>query len=292
MNDLIENQINKYTQGNNIKNRLLLSESFDIRCEKITLKNNEIFVVKYYIKQNTGFNSIISEANSLEYLLQKFPSMFPSIKYMSDNLLIISYIEHNNIKNENFQIYLAKEILKLHKMTNDKYGFKFDAQIGGLKQSNIYETNWISFFGEKRLNMIFEKINNENPMPTLINTKIKKLLKNLNNYLPNKTNISLLHGDLWEGNILFNNGKFAGFIDPGIYFGHNELEIAYLTWFKLVDKKFLDYYSNFIKIDKNYYDYEPIYQLYYSLLNVHLWNRNKYIKDVNNLLNKIFKHRD
>ena len=117
-------------------------------------------------------------------------------------------------------------------------------------------------------------------------------MKNIENYLPKKTNISLLHGDLWSGNILFNDGKLAGLIDPGIYFGHNELEIAYLTWFKFVDNKFLNFYSNTLNIDKYFYKYEPIYQLYFSLLNVSLWDRNFYLKDVNKLLNKIFKHKD
>ena len=134
--------------------------------------------------------------------------------------------------------------------------------------------------------MIFEKINKNNSMPKDINKKIEKLIRNIENYLPKTPNISLLHGDLWEGNILFNNGKLAGLIDPGIYFGHNELEIAYLTWFKLVDEEFLDFYSNTIQIDKNFHKYEPIYQLYFSLLNVYLWNRN-YINDVKNLLKKI-----
>ena len=96
-----------------------------------------------------------------------------------------------------------------------------------------------------------------------------------------------MHGDLWEGNILFDDGNFAGFIDPGIYFGHNELEIAYLTWFKYVDHRFLDYYSNIIRIDNYFYKYETIYQLYFSLLNVKLWDRDFYLKDTNSLLNKI-----
>ena len=41
-----------------------------------------------------------------------------------------------------------------------------------------------------------------------------------------------------------------------------------------------------IKIDKEYYNYEPIYQLYYSLLNVYLWDRS-YIEDVRKLLERI-----
>ena len=89
-------------------------------------------------------------------------------------------------------------------------------------------------------------------------------------------------------NILFNDEKFVGFIDPGSFYGHNELEIAYLTWFnpKFISSDFLSRDNCFIKIDKDFFKYEPIYQLYYSLLNVLLWDRN-YIKDVQRLLNNI-----
>ena len=59
-------------------------------------------------------------------------------------------------------------------------------------------------------------------------------------------------------------------------------------FFKYVNGKFIDHYSNSIKIEKSYFEYEPIYQLYFCLLNVHLWSR-KYIKKTKNLLDVIFK---
>ena len=64
--------------------------------------------------------------------------------------------------------------------------------------------------------------------------------------------------------------------------------MAYLRWFNpdFVDENFLEKYSNFINLADDYLIYEPIYQLYYSLLNVHLWDR-IYIKDVKRLLKKI-----
>ena len=288
VNILIENQINKFISEKTITKREVLSEAFNMKCEKIFLDTKEIFVAKYYTLKNKNFNSIVSESNSLNYLSKRFPELFPMIKYKSKDLLIINFIKNNNKKNKDYQKNLAEEILNLHLVTNDKYGFHFDAQIGGLRQSNKYESNWVNFFREKRLNMIFEKINESMSMPNSINKKIEKLLKNLENHIPKNPKVSLLHGDLWSGNILFNNGKLVGLIDPGIYFGHNELEISYLTWFKFIDQKFLNHYSKIFKIDKYYSTYEPIYQLYFSLLNIHLWSR-KYIKDSETLLNQIYQ---
>ena len=287
MISLVENQINNFILGKAIVKRELLSNALNMKCEKITLNTKEDFVIKYYEKKDNSFNSILSETNSLAYLSNIFPELFPQIKYQSKDLLIINFIKNNGIKNLNYQNILANEISKLHKISNNKFGFNFDAQIGGLKQSNKYDSNWVNFFREKRLNMIFETINKNNPMPETINNKIEKLLKNLENHIPKNPKISLLHGDLWSGNILFNNGKLVGLIDPGIYFGHNELEISYLTWFNYIDKKFLNYYSEIFPIDKYFLHYEPIYQLYFSLLNVHLWSR-KYIKDSDFLLDKIY----
>ena len=78
------------------------------------------------------------------------------------------------------------------------------------------------------------------------------MFKNMKNLIPDKPKARLLHGDLWEGNILFKKKKFIGFIDPGSFFGHNEMEIAYLRWFNpsFIDINFLDKYNDYIKIEK------------------------------------------
>ena len=286
MNKLIENQLKKNFINKKIISRKIISTTFNIQCEKITLNNNKTFIAKYYTKKNKNFNSIKSEANSLIFLSKKFSSLFPSLKFYSNNLLLVDYIMHVNIKKGDYQIILAKKILRLHNVSNKYYGFDFDTQIGGLRQPNQYEANWLSFFRDKRLNMIFEIINSSNPMPKKINIQIEKLIKDLENRIPKYPKISLLHGDLWEGNILFNKGKLVALIDPGVFFGHNEFEIAYLTWFKYVDTLFLETYSNFIKIEKNFAKYESIYQLYYCLLNIHLWS-GEYINEAAKLLKKI-----
>ena len=125
-------------------------------------------------------------------------------------------------------------------------------------------------------------------MGNFINEKINYILKNIKNFIPENPTPRLLHGDLWEGNIIFNNKNFIGFIDPGSFYGHNEMEVAYLRWFNpsFIDSKFLGKYNDYIKLEKNYLDYEIIYQLYYALCNVALWDRS-YIKETEKLLIKL-----
>ena len=281
-------EIEKLLDNKKIIDSKLLSDSFGINCLKIVTSDSKEFIVKYYYKNNDEFNAIKSETDNLLFFNRQKFNQFPSIINYNDNLLIMSYINNDDDQPNQTNDDLLNSIISLHSKKSEDYGFSFDTQIGGLRQINSSSKNWLEFYRDKRLNYIFDLVNKNQPMDETINTKIDLLIKKIDNFIPNQPTPSLLHGDLWEGNILFKNKKFVGFIDPGSFYGHNELEVSYLRWFnpKFIDEKFLDKYSDHIKIDKYYLEYEPIYKLYYSLLNVYLWDR-VYVKDVHNLLSKI-----
>lgn len=279
--------IEKYLNKKIVESRLL-SNSFNINCFRILTEDKNKFVVKFYRYKNSNFNAIKSEGKNLEFFNKIKCNYFPKVIFCNNKYLIMSFIENNNKKPNHTQSIFMKCIISIHSFASSNYGFDFNTQIGGVEQNNSKNSDWVKFYGKQRLEYIYDLICKKDPMDKNINDKIELILKKLDNFIPNKPNISLLHGDLWEGNILFNNLKFVGLIDPGSFYGHNELEIAYLRWFNpsFVDYKFLKKYNDYIKLGESYLEYEPIYQLYYSLLNVYLWDRN-YVKDVNRLIKKI-----
>jgi fructosamine-3-kinase len=113
------------------------------------------------------------------------------------------------------------------------------------------------------------------------------LASRLGDYLTEPAHPSLLHGDLWTGNVLVKSGRIAGFVDPAIYFGHPEIELAFTTMFGTFGDVFFDAYEALSPLAPGFQDVRlDIYNLYPSLVHVRLFG-SSYLGGIERTLSRL-----
>ena len=184
--------------------------------------------------------------------------------------------------NADTSIFLSKEDLN----KENKFGFLQDNYIGRNKQNNSVKTSWIDFFRENRLEVQFKLAQNyfsENYFP-----KITKLLDNLENFLVAPNQPSLLHGDLWKGNILCAKNSEPYLIDPACYIGHNETDIAMTELFGAFPNYFYSAYNEIKPIDSEYSNRRDLYNLYHVLNHLNLFGQS-YLEPAKAIIDRYIK---
>ncbi|MBT8191292.1 MAG: fructosamine kinase family protein, partial [Bacteroidia bacterium] len=87
---------------------------------------------------------------------------------------------------------------------------------------------------------------------------------------------SLLHGDLWNGNYLIDKSGTPYLIDPAVYYGHSEVDIAMTKLFGGFGDSFYQAYHTIIPLDDKSHARIEVYKLYYLLVHLNLFGRSYY----------------
>ena len=98
------------------------------------------------------------------------------------------------------------------------------------------------------------------------------LLKEMPNIFPVEKP-SALHGDLWSGNFLCDEKKKAVFIDPAVYFGHREVDLAMSMLFGGFSKEFYSIYDEEFPLLEGFLNRKEYYNLYPLLIHLNLFGR-------------------
>ena len=127
----------------------------------------------------------------------------------------------------------------------------------------------------------------EKPFSINIYSNFEKLFKLLPNLLPLEKP-SLLHGDLWNGNYLVNNKGEPTLIDPSIYYGSREVDIAMTKLFGGFPKEFYASYNLEFPLREKWEDRVDIWNLYPLLVHANLFGSG-YLKQIQSILKKYIR---
>ncbi len=203
----------------------------------------------------------------------------PKVIDQQGAFLLLEYIPATESLCASSQRHLAEITFAMHQYRAKSYGFIHDNYIGTLPQPNPQDDSWSDFFKTHRLAYITQLLFDNAKIQQGFYDRMCRFLNDLSLFIPAHPPISLLHGDLWTGNILCHERKVQALIDPAIFYGHAEQDLAYSTLFNTTDQHFFDAYHALSPIDSEFWSLrKDIYILWPILCHVH-WFGSSYIAD-------------
>ncbi len=220
------------------------------------------------------------EANGLKEILKTESIRVPKVLFVDTDLLLLEFIEEGR-KDKDFFSRFGLQLANLHSKTSSKFGFKENNFIGATPQVNMVsktETiNWCDFYYNKRLLYQYELaeknglVGNELKNGFLIlESRIEEILEG------SEENPSLLHGDLWNGNFLCDQDSNPCIMDPAVYYGHRETDIAMTKLFGGFPNEFYRAYQKANPLPQGFDYRENIYMLYHVLNHLNLFGNSYY----------------
>ena len=166
---------------------------------------------------------------------------------------------------------LGAGLAQLHRVTAKQYGLDHDNFIGANPQQNKQTDNWVTFFAERRLGYQMELAARNGALNSRRRQLLESLLVRLVDLLPATPPASLLHGDLWGGNWITAQSGEPALIDPAVYYGHREAELAFTELFGGFSDHFYGAYNNAWPLDRGYKQRKDLYNLYHLLNHLNLF---------------------
>ena len=236
-----------------------------------------------------GVDVLKTEFESLKIINELLPSLYPQAllfdRSQGEGGLIMQFHNLTSLNNSN-AADAGRALAEQHKQSNGEFGWVSDNYIGMTPQSNQWTSNWVDFFREQRLLPMLERAKVEG-LSGASASKVGDVIASLNEVLSHEVIPSLVHGDLWSGNLGFDrNASKPLFYDPAPYYGDREVDIAMTELFGRQPDTFYHAYDEVWPLDSGYEDRRAIYNLYHALNHVVLFGLS-YSSLVDGCLNQI-----
>jgi protein-ribulosamine 3-kinase len=155
-----------------------------------------------------------------------------------------------------------------------RFGWSEDNWIGPLPQRNSWTDDWSSFWRDERLTPQLEGALETGDLTGADSTWIQPLLDAVEPVLreAGPDTPHLLHGDLWSGNAHPGPDGSPVLVDPSVYLGHGEVDLAMADLFGGFPEETFEAYAEVIPLDRGFHQVrKSLYQLYYLLVHLRLF---------------------
>ena len=178
--------------------------------------------------------------------------------------LVTEYLEPGR-RVSNFEERLGVGLAELHELgSDDGFGFEIDGYCGATPQPNGWKTSWRKFYGERRLGHLL-RLARDRGMADGTCERLDRLIGRLDEWIAEPQRSSLIHGDLWSGNLHVAPDGRPALIDPAAYFGHPEAELGMMALFGGFAPRVWQSYADARRLEPGWRNRLDLYTLYHVL---------------------------
>lgn len=164
---------------------------------------------------------------------------------------------------------MGRNLAAMHKTpVSDHFGWARNNTIGSTPQINTETLSWADFFAEHRLGYQLKLAHRRGgnfPEVQQITEVVRTLLEK------RTPQPSLVHGDLWSGNVAVMKSGEPVILDPATYYGDREVDLAMTELFGGFPAAFYQGYHQILPLDDSYAQRKTIYNLYHILNHFNLF---------------------
>jgi fructosamine-3-kinase len=226
---------------------------------RLRLSDGTTALVKTYPQAPEGFFE--AEARGLQWLAEADGVACPEVLGCDQECLILRWIEPG--KNTlDAAITFGQALARTHAAGAPSYGLEQDGFIGKLPLPNRTAPTWAEFYATRRV-LPYLKLARDRGTATADDaTAVESVIARLSELLPEEPP-SRLHGDLWNGNVLWGLDGVVRVIDPAAYGGHREADLAMLSLFGLPHlPRVMDAYAEVSPLTEGWEERLPLHQLF------------------------------
>jgi fructosamine-3-kinase len=225
-----------------------------------------------------------AEARGLEWLDEAQALRIPRVLAVSDAKPAFLALEllTPGTRQRDFDEVLGRSLAGLHRFGAPGFGLDEDNFIGRLPQWNRPTDDWATFYWSRRLEPQLRRGADRG----LIGGSLLRRFSALERALPGlvaEEGASRLHGDLWGGNLHVDESGAPCLIDPAVYGGHREVDLAMMQLFGGFGARVFEAYHEAYPLPTGAEERVSLYQLYPLLVHVNLFG-SSYLRSVQRAL--------
>lgn len=155
---------------------------------------------------------------------------------------------------------IGRTLARIHRIKGEHCGLARQGYFGPLYQDNRPLPRWLDFYAERRLwPRLMGAIDSGN-LPIQSIRRIEKLIAHLPHLEVPEITPSLLHGDAQQNNFI-STAKGAMVIDPAVYYGNPEIDLAYVDYFQPVPEDVFLGYQELLPIDPGFGERRDLWRI-------------------------------